>query len=791
MQRVVFGMKKTILQCLMILLASMLLSCSNSGGGSTQADSDITPTNTAPIAYNLNISTNENTPKKANLKADDSDNDTLTYEIVSSPGHGKVNINANDEFTYMPNANFHGNDTFTFHANDGKANSNVATVNITINETDNNPPIANSFTISNVQNFTHTINWKTSSNAKDEEDDTDLSAYATTPSKGTISISGDNLTYTPNDDQSGKDSFTLNIKDSEGAITSINVVVTGIDTKKPTLVSSSPANNETDVLMDGILSFTFDERIDISSMNVSLSPSATFTSSATDKTLDISLSSSLSCDTTYTLTLNGIKDILGNIATTQSITFTTRKCIYFVSSNGTGDGSSWSKAGTLQNAISQTASKDDWQVWLKAGTYNISSVIIISKSIYLYGGFKGDERSLSQRTSANETIFDGGGSTRFIWAKSVPNGVIDGITFQNGSDVSGAFYNDKSSYTIQNCTFKNNNSTTFGAVYNRKGKMYIKNCYFYDNVGKKGAAISTTEDEKSVVEHCIFKNNTASNVGGAIYISGNSLNVLDSNFTQNQADNNGGAIYKDGGTLTIKNSNFIKNKAVRGGGLYSSNKEPKKIDIEGVNFIQNKTTGPGGAIYFYKGELVFDRLLFFNNTATYGGAVIARENTIKLTNSTFSQNIATTNNNGGIAIREGSATIANTTFVGNTVNHADHIKYGTAIGNEGSTITILNSIFWNETKDIGSDVAKGTCITNAVNSIVKNSSDITTSSNISSANPLLKPYTQNGITYYYNLEVGSPAIDAGKNDDINLTADQIGNPRIQDGTVDMGAIESR
>ena len=43
-------------------------------------------------------------------------------------------------FSYTPNADFNGTDSFTFKANDGSADSNIATVSITINPV-NDPPV--------------------------------------------------------------------------------------------------------------------------------------------------------------------------------------------------------------------------------------------------------------------------------------------------------------------------------------------------------------------------------------------------------------------------------------------------------------------------------------------------------------------------------------------------------------------------------------------------------------------------------------------------------------------------
>jgi hypothetical protein len=74
----------------------------------------------------------------------DDDGDPLTATLVSGPANAAgFNLQATGAFFYQPNPNFNGEDTFTYMANDGTANSNVATVTITV-DTGNDIPTANS-----------------------------------------------------------------------------------------------------------------------------------------------------------------------------------------------------------------------------------------------------------------------------------------------------------------------------------------------------------------------------------------------------------------------------------------------------------------------------------------------------------------------------------------------------------------------------------------------------------------------------------------------------------------------
>jgi O-glycosyl hydrolase len=73
----------------------------------------------------------EGTPQAIMLAATDPNGDGLTYTVVDSPQHGTLSGTA-PNLTYAPAAGFTGTDSFTFKANDGQADSNVATVSITV-----------------------------------------------------------------------------------------------------------------------------------------------------------------------------------------------------------------------------------------------------------------------------------------------------------------------------------------------------------------------------------------------------------------------------------------------------------------------------------------------------------------------------------------------------------------------------------------------------------------------------------------------------------------------------------
>jgi len=63
----------------------------------------------------------------------DTENDPLTAVLVTDVSSGTLNLAADGSFSYDPNPGFIGSDSFTYQANDGLADSNIATVTITVN----------------------------------------------------------------------------------------------------------------------------------------------------------------------------------------------------------------------------------------------------------------------------------------------------------------------------------------------------------------------------------------------------------------------------------------------------------------------------------------------------------------------------------------------------------------------------------------------------------------------------------------------------------------------------------
>jgi VCBS repeat-containing protein len=113
----------------------------NSGHSDTATVSiTVHAVNHPPVASDDIATAAEDTAVSINVLANDSDPDgnPLTLVPVSTPTNGTLVKTANG-WTYTPNANFNGSDSFSYKVNDGIADSNTATVSVTITPVEDPP----------------------------------------------------------------------------------------------------------------------------------------------------------------------------------------------------------------------------------------------------------------------------------------------------------------------------------------------------------------------------------------------------------------------------------------------------------------------------------------------------------------------------------------------------------------------------------------------------------------------------------------------------------------------------
>jgi large repetitive protein len=192
----------------------------------------INAVNDAPVADNEAYSTNEDTQLTVAapgvLDGDtDVEGSALTAVLVDNVQHGTLALNANGSFVYTPAANYNGSDSFTYRANDGSANSNLATVTLTINAV-NDPPVADNDSYTTNENTQLTI---TAPGVLDGDTDVEGStltaALVDNVQHGTLTLnSNGSFTYTPEASFNGPDTFTYRANDGSANSNLATVTIT-------------------------------------------------------------------------------------------------------------------------------------------------------------------------------------------------------------------------------------------------------------------------------------------------------------------------------------------------------------------------------------------------------------------------------------------------------------------------------------------------------------------------------------------------------------------------------------
>ncbi|WP_160675333.1 Ig-like domain-containing protein [Clostridium sp. C8-1-8] len=181
----------------------------NDGHGGTAISTISVTVDTPPVVGNYDKNTDFNKSVSDRIIATDANEDTLTYSKENDPSHGSVVVNNDGTWTYTPNKDFSGADSFTVKVNDGHGETAISIVNLKV---DSLPIVGN---YGEKTDFNKAVSDKVI--ASDVDGDSLSYSKASDPSNGTVIVNQDGTwTYTPNEDFSGTDSFTVKIEDGHG-----------------------------------------------------------------------------------------------------------------------------------------------------------------------------------------------------------------------------------------------------------------------------------------------------------------------------------------------------------------------------------------------------------------------------------------------------------------------------------------------------------------------------------------------------------------------------------------------
>lgn len=147
----------------------------NAYSAETTVSITINQANSAPSVSDLSDSVNQGNSVEIQLSGTDTDDDELTYEIVSEPNHGSAAISGS-KVVYINSSDGETSDTFTYRSYDGALYSESGTVSISINVPVDLPSL--SFGTSSIQ-------------IKELTEEIPFSSFGLSESGATYSVSGE------------------------------------------------------------------------------------------------------------------------------------------------------------------------------------------------------------------------------------------------------------------------------------------------------------------------------------------------------------------------------------------------------------------------------------------------------------------------------------------------------------------------------------------------------------------------------------------------------------------------
>ena len=183
------------------------------GGTDTAAVTvEILAVNDSPTAGDDQATTNKDIAVIIDVLSNDSDvdGDSLVVSSLTQPLNGSVVRNANETVAYTPASSFNGSDSFSYTTSDGNGGLDTARVTVGVSI-----PIATDDDVTTQEDVAIVFNVL----SNDEDPDGDrLTVYSLTQAQnGQVAlISEYTLSYNPEKNFNGRDSFHYTVTDGEG-----------------------------------------------------------------------------------------------------------------------------------------------------------------------------------------------------------------------------------------------------------------------------------------------------------------------------------------------------------------------------------------------------------------------------------------------------------------------------------------------------------------------------------------------------------------------------------------------
>ena len=410
----------------------------------------------------------------------------------------------------------------------------------------------------------------------------------------------------------------------------------------------------------------------------------------------------------------------------------------FVATDGSGSNCTQANPCKLATALSQSSNGDT--IYVAQGTYISTggSVVTMTKSITLFGGW---DASMAMPPARNPevypTILNGENARRGVYISGSITPTLDGFIITQGNASEAAM-----------------DPRYGGGIYSNGANPILTHNVITGNVassslsdwGYGGGICILSTPSIAVVSENLIANNTAntSNAGdggGLAVRGGNGITISKNAFRGNIA---GSTPNSDGGGLSLYDI-----PAVVSGNLIQN------------NLAASTGTGFGGGFYSQFGEVTLSTNIVTDNAAEFGAITFEQNQNVTLFNNIIARNPA-----GGVFIRGNASNPFDGSLVNNTI--AQNGKEGVYAGwfNSGysrltltNTIIVSNSIGIFAHPDLNPNVVTATHTLFFGNGDDTGGSIITSNEAITDSDPLFVDTAGRD----YHLRANSPAIDTGVN----------------------------
>ncbi len=198
--------------------------------------------NDAPTVTDDETACDEDSLAELNVLAndDDVDNDELTAELKTEPLHGTVELYADGDVVYTPDADWSGTDTFTYRAYDGHVYSVIGVVTVVVDPV-NDAPVAQADSYEVDENTLLAVEAPgVLGNDSDIDGDTIAAMLTSGPEGGELELHKDgSFTYMPEPGFFGEDTFEYAASDDGLESQPVVVTITVNDTTPPVTTSDA------------------------------------------------------------------------------------------------------------------------------------------------------------------------------------------------------------------------------------------------------------------------------------------------------------------------------------------------------------------------------------------------------------------------------------------------------------------------------------------------------------------------------------------------------------------------